>query len=690
MSVTPSRARRIAIGLALGIAVCGAGLGWAWTTLPPLDPAARAERSTLVLDRHGELLRAFTATDGRWRLPVTTHDVDPRFLALLKAFEDRRFDRHAGVDPLALARATGQMLTSGRIVSGGSTLSMQVARLLEPRAERSIMAKLRQAGRALELERRLSKDDILALYLTLAPYGGNLEGLRAASWSYLGKEPKRLTLAERALLVSLPQAPEARRPDRHTAALQAARDRVIARAVSAGLATPEEATQALAEPVPGLRRAFPQWAAHLADQLRTSNLSEGQITTTLEGRWQRQLEQLMRERVTPMGDHVSAALVVVAHETGEVRAHVGGLGLEQTGRAGAIDLAQALRSPGSALKPFVYALAFEQGIAHPQTLLQDQPNRFGTYAPENFDLTFQGTVTARQALQQSLNLPAIELLSAIGPQRLVSRLNSAGAHLALPSEGAPGLAIGLGGVGIRLTDLARLYAGLARGGDSMPLAWRRGSAGLQEEPTRLIESQAAWYVADILKGTPAPNHAASGRIAYKTGTSYGYRDAWAVGFDRKHTVAVWIGRPDNGAVPGLVSRQTAAPLLFEAFERIGIEVDDRPAPSGTLVARNGQLPPPLRHLRQDIAKTETASARSPLRIAFPPDGAVLDRAGTSPDIAVKAMGGVAPLTWLIDGSPAQAGQLRRETQLPVHGTGFTRVSVIDATGASASVVVRLQ
>ncbi len=679
------------LGLAAALVLVG-GIGAMWRDMPPLDLTEAADRSVTVSDRHGRLLRAFTTDEGRWRLPLSANDVDPRFIALLKAYEDRRFETHHGMDPLALARAGLQMLTHGRVVSGGSTLSMQVARLIEPRQQRSAGAKIRQMLRAVELERRFGKREILNLYLSLAPYGGNLEGLRAATWSYFGKEPRRLTLSERALLVSLPQSPETRRPDRHAANLARVRESVLARAVAEGLATPDEAEQARSEPTPDARQLFPVLAAHAAERALAEAPERRQHRLTIDAVWQASLEGLARERIEPLGPKLSGAIIVIEHATGKVRAHVGGLGLMSRERAGALDLAHAVRSPGSALKPFIYALAFEQGIAHPETMLEDRPNRFGAYAPENFDLGFQGPVTARQALQQSLNLPAIELLSEVGPQRLISRLNGAGGSLALPKDGQPGLAIGLGGVGIRLADMARLYGGLARGGETVGLDWREDTPA-DPDARRLTDRLAAWYVGDVLRGAPPPANALGARIAYKTGTSYGYRDAWAVGYDRRHTIAVWVGRPDNASVPGLVARQVAAPILFDAFSRIGIEPDASPPPPDAIAARTAQLPPPLRHIRRDIAKTESASSRPALRISFPPDGSIVDLAGVDGGaraLSVKALGGTAPLTWLIDGAPVAQGLLRRDAALPAAGVGFARVSVIDASGASDSVMVRLQ
>lgn len=692
MSSLAARLTRTAAGCMLAVSlVAGGGLAGFWQALPPLDLGEADERSVTVSDRHGRLLRAFTTDEGRWRLPVSVADVDPRFIALLRSYEDKRFERHGGVDPLAMLRAGWQTLASGRVVSGGSTLSMQVARLLEPRNRRSVQAKLRQAVRAIELERRLDKRRILDLYLTLAPYGGNLEGIRAATWSYFGKEPRRLTLSKRALLVALPQAPESRRPDRHGTALARARAAVIGRALAAGLATPDEAAQALAEPLPTARQLFPLLAAHAAERAVAEKPVMRDHRLSIDAVWQAALERLARERIEALGPKLAGAILVVEHATGAVRAHVGGLGLMSRERAGALDLAQAVRSPGSALKPFIYALAFEQGIAHPETMLEDRPNRFGAYAPENFDLGFHGNVTARQALQQSLNLPAIELLAEVGPQRLLSRLTSAGGQLVLPKDGAPGLAIGLGGIGIRLADLARLYGGLARGGQSIALHWREPAGPAEDDERRLTDPLAAWYVGDVLRGAPAPANALNGRIAYKTGTSYGYRDAWAIGYDRRHTIAVWVGRPDNASVPGLVARQVAAPVLFDAFARIGMEADTAPPPRDAIAGRNASLPAPLRHLRRDIPKTMSASVRAPIRIAFPPDGAVVDLAGGGlRELTVKALGGVAPMTWLIDGTPVAQNVSRRDATLPAAGLGFARVSVIDSSGASDSVTVRLQ
>ncbi|MDB5571086.1 MAG: penicillin-binding protein [Hyphomicrobiales bacterium] len=690
----PRRRFALAIGV---VAAMSLGAPGAWRAylgaLGPLDLSSLQRGSAVAVDRDGRLLRAFTSDDGRWRLPVRAHEVDPRFLALLQAYEDRRFMDHRGLDHRAFLRAAGQFVRNGRVVSGGSTLTMQAARLLEPRDLRTPAAKLRQIVRAVELERRFGKAEILDIYLALAPYGGNLEGLRAASLAYFGKEPRRLALAEQAMLVALPQSPETRRPDRDPAAAKRARDRVLDRAAGFGAITRAEAEAAKAEPVPAERRPFPAVAPHSTQAAHDAQPQARTLRFAYDQRLQVSLEQLAREAAERVGPKVTAAMVAIDNASGEIRARVGSADYFAPERAGAVDMTSALRSPGSALKPFIYALAFEDGIAHPETALEDRPARFGVYAPENFDQTFQGRVTARTALQQSLNVPAVALLAEVGAPRFLARLRNAGAHVALSGDAAPGLAVGLGGVGITLVDLARLYAGLARGGAVPDLVDRLDLPRPPASDRRVAEAVSSWYVADVLRGAPPPVNAPAGRLSFKTGTSYGYRDAVAVGFDARLTIAVWFGRADNGAVPGLVARQVAAPVLFDAFARAGSAYEIAPRPPGALVAATGALPPPLRHLRKDAAKTLAGAQTPQLRIAYPPDGARVDlglRQGAETELALKALGGVAPFTWLVNGAPVGAPDLRRQSAWKPDGAGFARVSVMDARGASDSVVVRVE
>ena len=387
-------------------------------------------------------------------------------------------------------------------------------------------------------------------------------------------------------------------------------------------------------------------------------------------------------------------MVVIDNSTGEVRARIGSPDHDDASRDGAIDMSRSPRSPGSALKPFIYALAFEQGLAHPETVLFDRPTRYGSYAPQNFNLGYEGNVTARKALQQSLNLPAIELLADVGPATFLARLHGAGAEIALPKDTPIGLAIGLGGLGITLTDLARLYAGFARGGEAPAMTERLGGAPMIE-PRRVTDPVAAWYVDDILRGAPPPANALKGRIAFKTGTSYGFRDALAIGFDRGTTIAVWVGRPDNGPTPGLIGREAAAPILFDAFERLGREIEPIRPPKGVLTAAvTADLPPPLRHLRNDAPKTMAAAEAAALKIAFPPDGALIDlglnEGARDRPLALKALGGAPPFAWFVNGEPVGEADMRRQSAWKPDGAGFARVSVVDAKGASDAVTVRLE
>jgi penicillin-binding protein 1C len=666
---------------------------WVWS-LGPLPLTQAQQVSTSVIDRNGKLLRAYAMADGRWRLPADARTgVDPGYLKLLLAYEDRRFHSHSGVDPLALGRAALQLVTRGHIVSGGSTITMQLARLMEPWRERSIYAKLRQMVRAIEIERQLNKDQILDLYLALAPFGGNLEGVRAASIGYFGKEPKRLSLAESALLVALPQSPETRRLDRYPETARAARDRVLDRMVEEGIVSPDDAVQAKGIAVPRLRKPMPILAPHSADQAVANVRDTPVIALTLDSSLQKVLEALARDRALALGPDISIGIIAVDNANGDVLAHVGSPDYFDERRAGQVDMTRAVRSPGSTLKPFIYGLAFEDGFVHPESLIDDRPVRFGSYAPENFDMTFQGTVPVRKALQLSLNVPAIELLDRVGASRLSSRLKQAGADLVLPKDEVPGLAMGLGGVGVTLQDLVQLYSGLARLGSTKPLreiVWQDDV----REPLRLMDQVAAWQVGNVLIGTPPPENAAHNRIAFKTGTSYGYRDAWSVGFDGRITIGVWVGRPDGAPVPGLVGRTAAAPILFDAFARTGKLPAGLPkAPKGTLIASNAKLPLPLRRFRP-LGELVRTGGEQALRIQFPMNGSRIDAPnigdGRFSALPVKVAGGVLPMTMLVNGVAIGEIDGRRQRLIDPPGPGFVRLTVQDATGAADTVVVRIQ
>ena len=664
---------------------------------PPLD--AHAARSVEVLDRDGRLLRAYPVEDGRWRLAIDLAGVDPAFIEMLLAYEDRRFRSHAGVDPVALMRAAGQFLANGGIVSGGSTITMQVARLIEPREARSLTAKLRQMARALQIERRLSKDEILSLYLALAPYGGNLEGVRAASLAWFGKEPDRLETGEAALLVALPQLPERRRPDRNHAAAEAARDRVLARMVDAGLLPPDEAERAAALPVPAQRRAMPMLAAHAADAVIRALPEDPRPRLTVRRDIQRNLERVAGDAAQKLGPRVSVAIVMADAHNGEILASIGSPGFLDDGRAGWLDMTRAVRSPGSTLKPFIYGLAIEEGLVAQETMISDRPANFGGYRPRNFDMAYQGDVSVRTALQLSLNVPAVRLLDAAGPARLASRLRRGGVTPALPKGEAPGLAIALGGAGVSLRDLVQLYAGLANRGRAISLSIQPAApeaSGKELVDKEILHPRAAWHVADMLAGVNPPEGASRRGIAYKTGTSYGYRDAWSVGYDGRHVIGVWVGRADAAPVPGISGYVTAAPILFEAFQRSGIATVPLPrAPAGAVRQARDALPVTLRRFADTAAMRGAGGAgrsravEPPPEIVFPPDGARIELTdglrGAPEPMVLKIQGGRAPFRWLANGSPIPGLARNRTGQWEPDGRGHATLTVIDAVGRAARV-----
>jgi penicillin-binding protein 1C len=651
-----------------------------WVTRTDL-PVTAVQHSTEVRDRNGDLLRVYTVADGLWRLPVSLDQVDPGFLDMLIAYEDRRFPHHAGVDPIAALRAGLQALTNGRIISGGSTLTMQVARLLEDGTTGRWHGKLRQVRVAMALERRLSKPEILSLYLSLAPYGGNIEGIRAASLTYFGKEPKRLTTAQAALLVALPQAPESRRPDRSHARAVQARSRVLDRMVEAEIITEEARAAALLDPVPAKRRPFPALAPHLADSKRADAPEMQRLQLSLDATIQASLETLATDTLRHRRDELSIAILAAEVKTGRIVASVGSRGYAPGRGQGFVDMTRALRSPGSTLKPLVYAMAFDQGLVHPETLIDDRPVSFGRYSPQNFDGRFRGQLKISEALRQSLNIPVVLLTDEIGPQRLVGALRRAGAAPVIPG-GKPGLAVSLGGVGVTLRDLVQLYAGLANGGQAVALH----ASGAPTPGAQIVSRSAAWQVGHILAGMTPPPGAPLGRLAYKTGTSYGHRDAWAIGYDAEHVIGVWIGRPDGTPVPGAFGGDTAAPVLFDAFQRLKptLEVLPPPPPE-TLMVSAALLPQRLKRFqgRNAVFQPDTDAPK----LAFPPHGARL--ALTDAGVVVKLRDGAPPFTVLANGAPVLTGNRTREIALPAIGKGFVTLSVIDAQGRSDRVSIRV-
>jgi penicillin-binding protein 1C len=668
---------RLVVGLIvlLGVEVGLLGLDAAF---PP--DLGKAERSSPVaLDRHGAWLRALPVESGRWRIRADLSRTDPKFVARLITLEDGRFYLHPGVDPISTLRAAASAALRGRVTSGASTLTMQTARLLEPRP-RTFGAKLFQMARALQLQARLSKPQVLALYLTLAPYGGNLEGVRAASLAYFGHEPETLTDGEQALLIALPQSPEARRPDRHPDQARAARDRVLARMMRAGLLSAPAAQDAAAEPLPG-RSGFPALAWQAAGEAaRAARKDQASVVTTLDADLQQRLEPLAAAVARSQGPGAEAAILVVEVKGRAVRALVGSAGRDAAG--GWMDMTRALRSPGSALKPFIYGLALDDGVIAADTELQDAPRRFADYQPEDFDRVFHGPVTMRDALIHSLNVPAVETLQRLGPETFEARLTAVGARLVRPNSAYKdaGLALALGGEGISLRDVAMLYAGLADDGVVKPLVWTEADAGTQTSGQRLMRATSARTILDILREVPPPRGRAPDALtrttpmAFKTGTSYGFRDAVAVGVAGGYVIAVWTGRADGGARPDMTGRDAALPLLFDVADQVG-----------------GQMrsPPPIAPKAPPAALQTLERDHGP-RLIFPPDGSTVVAEGFgAAGRGFELAAGGAGLAWYVDGAPIAPDPVSGRPIWRPAGPGFYRISVVDGAGRAVEARVRV-
>lgn len=565
-----ARWRRSRTGKAVRALVIGAvalmGLLWLADRIWPL-PMPSDDLARVVLAEDGTPLWRFADADGVWRYPVSPEQVSPLYLQALLTYEDRWFYHHLGVNPMALVRAAWLNARGGRVVSGGSTLSMQVARLLDPH-DRTVAGKLRQLWRTLQLEWHLSKRDILQIYLDRAPFGGTLQGVAAASWAYLGKSPLHLTPSEAALLAVLPQAPSRLRPDRHPERAERARNKVLQRLAQYRVWPEQRLREAAEEPLVLAPRQEPALAPLLARRLNTPG-SPPLIRTTVDAGLQRRLEDLLLGWRARLPERTSAAILVVDAQTMAVRAYLGSIDLTDARRFGHVDMVRALRSPGSTLKPFLYGLAMDDGLIHSESLLQDVPRRYGDYRPGNFSSGFSGPVSASSALALSLNLPAVQLLEAYGPKRFAAQLRMGGLPLTLPPLAEPNLSLILGGAGSRLEDLVGGYAALAREGKSAQVRLQP-QAPLVEH--RLLSPGAAWIIRRILGGQARPDrdrHAELVRrpqLAWKTGTSYGFRDAWSIGVGPRYLIGVWIGRPDGTPVAGQFGLASAAPLMLQVHD----------------------------------------------------------------------------------------------------------------------------
>lgn len=655
---------------------------------PPIERGH--EVSIMVSDRFGKPLRAFPLEDGRWRFATRLDDIDPLFIDALLAVEDKRFYRHGGVDWVGMGRAVITSAQAGRVVSGGSTITMQTARLLEPRPKRTIGAKLIEMWRAHQLEWRLSKQEILELYLTLAPYGGNIEGIRAASWRYFGRQPDRLSDDQIALLIALPQSPEVRRPDLRPQNAKAARAEIVAKLERHGFFTNIRAKDAQQAALPSKRYGFPGRAWHATQKVASRSLVD--VTSTLDADLQANLEQIARRTAEKEGETVQVSILVVDIPTRAVRSAVGSADRSRPG--GWLDLTAQARSPGSTLKPFIYAMAFDDGSAAPNTRIADLPKRFASYQPENFDRMFRGDVRIAEALQHSLNIPAVLTLDRVGAERFAANLALAGAppRIASGARRKPGLALALGGAGLTAQELGVLYAALGDDGRAKPLIWREDAIRHNPDRTgyRLMSPATAETVRKILHETPPPEGRMPGRltthapeIGFKTGTSYGFRDAWAAGVSGDHAIIVWVGRADGAPRAGKTGRNTALPILFEVADRSAEILGQAPENGARIMS---EKTPNARG-----AQTRFEEADQHPQILFPPKNAELWAGqidGQPARAFVFAGRGDGTLSWYVDAEPILPDAGGLPAWAPDQA-GFYRVSAVDSVGRTSSVRVRV-
>ncbi|CAB3633687.1 Penicillin-binding protein 1C [Achromobacter mucicolens] len=688
--------------------------------LPPIDSGGAA----VVVAADGTPLRNYPSRDGIWRYPVQPGQVSPRYLETLLTYEDRWFYWHPGVNPVALARAGWQWATNRRIVSGGSTLTMQVARLIDPqlagKPSRTMSAKLRQAWRAVQLEMHYSKDEILSLYLTHAPMGGIVEGVEMGSRLWLGKPARDLGPAEAAMLTALPQAPSRLRPDRHPDAAQAARDKVLDRMAELGRWTPAEVADAKIETViaPPLRA---RWLAPLAAQRllleaggpRRAGGRPPLVTSTLDADMQASVEQMLLDRVDNLPPKVSMAVLVMDNDSLEVKAYAGSADFSDDSRYSHVDMVRGVRSPGSTLKPFLYAQALDEGLIHSESLLMDAPMSFGGYAPGNFQAAFAGPVSVAQALQRSLNVPAVDLLDRVGPVSFASVMLAGGVKLRMPAGAEPNLSLILGGGGTTLEELVGAYRALARGGVS---GRPRLTAEQPLVESRMMSPGAAWIVRDILEGGGHPDRpfyqsGSPGRqLAWKTGTSFGFRDAWAVGVTDRWTIGVWVGRPDGTPNPGFFGANVAAPLLQDivaALPEGAQQVRVRPETVQAVVTcwplgyRLGSEPSgacPEQRAAWMLNETAPPSfagyadaTQGPLRLGGVANGSVLRPVPGMRQVAldVDVQGAEGEVWWMLDGRVASHGAAGHPFNLVLAHDGRYTLTVMDTHGRHDSVVFEI-
>ena len=649
------------------IALAGLGvlsLGWLFGYSGPIDQS-RLTYASYVTDAQGELLHVLMADDERYRLKTQPQDVDSAFLDLLMAYEDQRYYEHHGVDWLAMSRAAWQLATRGHIVSGGSTLTMQAIRLMEPKP-RTLWSKLDQMRKAIAIERSHNKDQILSLYLSLAPYGSNIEGVQMASLSWFGKWANDLTPAESALLVALPQSPERRRPDRFPLRADEARAQVLDRGLNKHIIDQNYLTTALLSPLPQRIKTMPKMAPHLAYRLRSEGSFQAQTTLNLE--YQATLNTIAK--LTKLQPHTNMAIILAHAKTGEIEAYVGSQSYTDFSQFGAVDYSQAIRSPGSTLKPFIYAQAASEQLIHLNGMIKDERININGYQPQNLSRRFYGDITIGEALQRSLNIPAVKVLHKLGPERFKSKL----AQAQIPLRNGEGLPIALGGAGLTLHELVSLYTALGNEGKVTKISASPVAAiKAREEAQPLFGAAEIAQINHLLSNNTAGAGRLHGRItrqaiAYKTGTGPGGSDAWAVGTNGDYVVGIWIGSPTGDYLAKNTGLGKAVPVMNKVFDGL---------PVGQLAQQAPQSAPEAL-VSADKANTE-------LVVRFPVDNSVIEGRAAGIPIPIVLENAQYPVLVLVNGQESLWIQAAGSANVTLHQVGTYQLSLVDRDGESASV-----
>lgn len=642
--------------------------------LYPLDLSRTNKTSTIITDRHGAWLHVYLSEDDKYRLPTRHGDLPNDYLRLLINYEDRDFYEHNGIDFAAIIRAAGQNIRHQQVISGASTLTMQTARLLMPQP-RNLRGKVVQTFRAWQLDRSLSKDEILDIYTTLAPVGGNREGLSAAAYYYLHKPVDKLSLGESAWLIALTQSPERLSKDHHAAVN--ARNKVLKRAHDNSIIDTMRYEQALAEPLAIRRTPFPRFAPHIADKAK----QEKQPKTTLDKSLQTALSQLLQGQLVMQHAQANLAGGIIDNYTGQWRAYVGSADFFSKARQGQVDMLAAVRSPGSALKPFITLYAFDWLNYQPETTIDDTP-MVASYQPSNYDGLYQGRMTLATALAHSRNVPAVRLLAQIKPDYFSEKLTEHGIELHWPNHAKPNLSLALGGVGVR--------------GSNVLLAYQQLAICAYGETTSFAKQTACANVTHILQqAQDDQGRLFFGRepVAFKTGTSYGWRDRWIFAYTKDYSVVLWAGRADGQFAEQRASAEQLIPLLRQVISLLPNPPQTAPQLNVKITA-NHHLPPRLRHVASEqkatqLIATTTAEKTDPnrLKITAPLINSVIDYSDNL-RLNLQIQGGKPPFIYLLnDTLLAQTP----DSRLPVENVsaGSYQLVVIDAEGNTVESHFRL-